>query len=132
MRRRTTLIVVAALLLCVLPLVALWMLGHSESALRYAVSKIPSRFGTLERLSIRDVRGSLADGVNIGAIDIDHDVVHIRLRDIRFRIDLLPLLWQAVEAREFRVGRVEIDQQIRDRPPPYKPPRFLPDRKSHV
>ena len=126
MRRRTTLIVVAALLLCVLPLVALWMLGHSESALRYAVSKIPSRFGTLERLSIRDVRGSLADGVNIGAIDIDHDVVHIRLRDIRFRIDLLPLLWQAVEAREFRVGRVEIDQQIRDRPPPDKPPRFLP------
>jgi len=126
MRRRTTLVVAAALLLLALPLVALWLLGHSESALRFAVAKIPPRFGTIERFAIRDVQGSLADGVQIGAIDIEHDVVHLRLRDIRMRIDLLPLLWQAVEASEFRVGRVEIDQQLRDRPPPDKPPRFLP------
>ncbi len=126
MQRRTTIIIIAALLLIALPLIALWTLGHSESALRFVMAKIPSRFGTIERISIRDVQGSLADGVTIGVIDIEHDVVHIRLRDIRIRIDLLPLLWQAVEAREFRVGRVEIDQQVRDRPPPDKPPRFLP------
>jgi len=126
MQRRTTLIIIGVLLILALPLVALWMLGHSESALRFALAKIPSRFGTIERLAIRDVKGSLAGGVNIGAIDIEHDVVHVHLQDIRIRIDLLPLLWQAVEAREFRVGRVEIEQQLRDRPPPDKPPRFLP------
>ena len=126
MNRRATLSLLLVAMLLVLPLVALWTLGHSEAALRFAVARLPQQFGTIERFEIREVSGTLAGGFTVGAIEIDHDVVHVRLHDVRARIDLLPLLWQAVEARELRVERVDIVPQPRDKPPPDRPVRFLP------
>jgi translocation and assembly module TamB len=125
-KRRTVIILSLLVLLCAAPLAALWALGHSEGVLRFVTSRIPERFGVLERFSIRDVRGSIAGGLYIGALDIEHDIVHVHARGIRARVSLLPLLWQSVEAREFSVERIDIEQQRRDRPPPTKPPRFLP------
>jgi hypothetical protein len=75
----------------VLPLAGLWMLGHSEGALRFGHLDDPVRFATLEHFSIRDVRGTLPM-VYVGAIDIEHDIVHVHIRGVRTRVDLLPLL----------------------------------------
>ncbi len=126
MKRRTTLILLLAALLLVAPLAMLWTLGHSAGALRFVTERIPQRFGRLERFEIRDVRGSLADGFTVGAIDIEHDIVHIHIRGARGRVELLPLLWQSVEARGVAVEHLIIEQQHRDRPPPDTPLRFLP------
>lgn len=125
MKRRVIITLLIATLVAT-PLIALWAIGYSEAALRYVVSKIPSKFGTIERFAVKDVEGSVAGGLRIGAIDIEHDIVRVELRDIRVRIDLLPLVWQTIEARELSVGSVVIIQLPRDRPPPNKPPRFLP------
>jgi len=126
MKRRNTLVAVLITLLLAVPIAGLWTLGHSESALQRLVSLVPEKFGTLQKLSIRDVRGTLADGFQIGAVDIEHDIVSLQLRDVRARVDLIPLLWQSVEASELSVGELVIKQEERDQPPPDKPPRFLP------
>ncbi len=126
MKRRTALVLLLVIALFAMPLAGLWALGHSEGVLRFVTSRIPMQIGTLEHFAIRDVRGSIAEGLYVGAIDIEHDIVHVHIRGVRARVDLLPLLWQSVEARELTVERIDIEQQRRDRPPPDKPIRFLP------
>ena len=126
MKRSRLILILLAIALLSAPLIALWSLGYSASALRFVIERLPKQFGTVERLEIRDVRGSLAGGFTVGAVEIDHDVVHIRLRDVRARLELLPLLWQALELRGLHAEHVEILPQPRDRPPPDRPLRFLP------
>lgn len=109
-----------------LPIGSLWLLGYSESALQRLVSLVPQKFGALQSISIRDVRGSLAGGFEIGAVDVEHDLVTLQIRDVRARIELLPLLWQSIEAAELSVSEVVIEQEARDLPPPEKAPPFLP------
>ena len=126
MKRARLILPLLAVVLLTAPLSALWLLGHSEGALRFVVAQLPVSFGTIERLEIREVRGSLAGGFVVGAIEIDHDIVHLRLHDVRARLELLPLLWQTLELRGLQADRVEILPQPRDRPPPDRPMRFLP------
>ena len=108
------------------PLTALWFLGHSSSVLNFLIAQIPSRFGSIERLEIREVRGSLAGGFAIGVVELDHDVFHLRLRKLQGRVRLLPLFWQAIELRGLQAERLDILPQPRNRPPPQRRMRFLP------
>ncbi len=126
MKRTRLILTLIAVILLTAPLTALWVLGHSESTLRFLLGQIPAQFGTVERLQIRDVRGSLAGGFVIDAVEIDHDVFHLRLYGVRAKLELLPLLWQTIELRGLQADRVEILPQPRDRPPPNRPMRFLP------
>lgn len=126
MKRRYVILLLLVVIVIAIPVGGLWVLGHSESALQRLVASLPQRIGTIEKLSIQGVRGSLADGFEIGSLDVEHDVVSVRLRDVRARIDLLPLLWQSVDVTELSVGKLIIEQETRDQPPPDKPPRFLP------
>lgn len=126
MKRARLILPLLAVALLSAPLTALYTLGHSASTLRFLLERIPREFGTIERLEIRDVRGSLAGGFVIGAIEIDHDVYHLRLYEVRARLELLPLLWQTMELRALQADRIEILPQPRDRPPPDRPLRFLP------
>lgn len=126
MKRARLILTLIAVILLTAPLTALWVLGHSESTLRFLLGQIPAQFGTVERLQIRDVGGSLAGGFVIGTVEIDHDVFHLRLHGVRAKLELLPLLWQTIELRGLQADRVEILPQPRDRPPPNRPMRFLP------
>jgi len=110
----------------VVPVVGLWTLGYSELVLQRLVSLLPDKFGTLQRLAIREVHGNLTGGFEIGAIEIEHDIVSLQLRNIRGRIDLLPLLWQRVEIAELSIDELVIKQEVRDLPPPDKVRPFLP------
>ena len=126
MRRRTRLLLVLFALLLALPLVALWSLTHSEAALRALVGRLPQRFGNVERLAVEDVRGTLAGGLRVGRIVVVHDAAAVTIRDLRLRIDTLPLVWQTLEVRGFEVAELRIEQRVRKKPPSPQAPRFLP------
>jgi translocation and assembly module TamB len=113
-------------LLAVGALGALVAVMHSEAALQFVVRQLPERFGTIERLSVKDVRGTLAGGVQVGSIEVEHDLAAVRLRGLRLRVSTLPLVWQSIEVRGFDLEEVRIEQRTRDRPPPDRSPRFLP------
>jgi len=59
-KRARLILPLIAVILLTAPLTALWVLGHSESTLRFLLGQIPAQFGTVERLQIRDASGSLA------------------------------------------------------------------------
>lgn len=126
MKRRTSLLLLIAGVLLSLPVVALWTLGYSESALQRLVSLIPQKIGALQSISIRGVRGSVAGGFEIDSVDVEHDLVTLQIRGVRARVELLPLLWQSVEASEFSISELVIEQEARDLPPPEKALPFLP------
>ncbi|MFM7707214.1 MAG: hypothetical protein ACKO9D_04200, partial [Gammaproteobacteria bacterium] len=126
MKRRTRLLLVLLVLLLVLPLAALWALTHSEATLQTIARHLPQRFGSLERLAVTGVQGTLAGGLRIASLEVEHDVAAVRVRDLRLRIDTLPLLWQTIEVRGFEVAELRIEQRPRDRPPPVRAPHFLP------
>jgi len=100
MKRRNLIITIILALVVALPVAGLWTLGYSEPALQRLISLIPNKVGTLQSISIKEVRGSLAGGFEIGSVDVEHDIVTLRIRDLRARIELLPLLWQSIEAAE--------------------------------
>ncbi|MBM4216273.1 MAG: hypothetical protein FJ178_00240, partial [Gammaproteobacteria bacterium] len=126
MKRRNLIITIILALVVAIPVAGLWTLGYSEPALQRLISLIPNKVGTLQNISIKEVRGSLAGGFEIGSVDVEHDIVKLRIRDLRARIELLPLLWQSIEAAELSVGEVIIDQEARDLPPPEQARPFLP------
>ncbi|MFM7800426.1 MAG: hypothetical protein ACKPBA_15805, partial [Planctomycetota bacterium] len=126
MKRRTRLLLVLLVLLLVLPLAALWALTHSEATLQTIARHLPQRFGSIERLAVTGVQGTLAGGLRIASLEVEHDVAAVRVRDLRLRIDTLPLLWQTIEVRGFEVAELRIEQRPRDRPPPVRAPHFLP------
>jgi translocation and assembly module TamB len=126
MTRRGKLTLVLLGMLPLLPIGALWTLGHSSALVRALVARLPTTVGSIERLQISGVSGTFARGLRIERVLIQHDIVRIEARDIRARVELLPLLWQTVELRGLDVREIEITALPRDKPPPDTPPRFLP------
>ena len=82
-------------------LAALATVMHSESALQFIVRQLPERFGSIERLVVKDVSGALAKGVRIGSLEVEHDLVGIQVTGLAFRVAPLPLVWQSIEVRGF-------------------------------
>ena len=82
-------------------LAALATVMHSESALQFIVRQLPERFGSIERLVVKDVSGTLAKGVRIGSLEVEHDLVGIQVTGLAFRVAPLPLIWQSIEVRGF-------------------------------
>ena len=110
MKRRTRLLLVLLVLLLALPLAALFALTHSEATLQSVARHLPQRFGSIEKLAVTGVQGTLAGGLRIASIEVIHDVAAVRVRDIKLRIDTLPLLWQTIEVRGFDVAELRIEQ----------------------
>ncbi|NDE00681.1 MAG: hypothetical protein EBZ91_02775, partial [Gammaproteobacteria bacterium] len=126
MTRRGKLALVLLGVLLLLPLGALWALGHSNALVRALVARLPTSLGSIETLQITGVQGTIAGGLSIDRVLIQHDIVRVEARGVRARVELLPLLWQTVEVRELAVQRIDITALPRDKPLPDKPPRFLP------
>jgi translocation and assembly module TamB len=131
MKRRLLLLPLVLLsLLAVAALGVLIAVVRSESALQFVVRQLPERFGSIERLSVTGVSGTLAAGLRIDSLEVDHDLAAIRLRGLRLRVSTLPLLWQSIEVRGFDLEEALIEQRARDQPPPDRSPRFLPGMLS--
>lgn len=114
------------ILLAGLPLMALWGLGHSPAALQALVSRLPQQVGPIEYLAVEGVEGSIGGGFTIKNIEIRHDLAYLQIRGIKARFELWPLLWQALEPKEFEIAEFSLQPQPRDIPPPSRAPFFLP------
>jgi len=126
MTRRGKLALILLGILLLLPLGAMWTLGYSSGLVRALVARLPASIGTIEVLQISGVSGTIAGGLRIERVLIQHDVARVEARDVRARVELLPLLWQTIEVRGLDVRKIDITALPRDKPPPDKPPRFLP------
>jgi translocation and assembly module TamB len=129
MTRRSLWSGVAALLLVSVPLATLLWLVNSQSALQLAVSRVPKEIAGV-RLQIEGIRGSLARGVHVNLVRVEHELVTVTVRDLDATVRVLPLLWQSVRTTEFKLADVDIALHPRRTPPIRRVPRFLPELLS--
>ncbi|HZO24226.1 MAG TPA: translocation/assembly module TamB domain-containing protein [Steroidobacteraceae bacterium] len=125
--RRLLLIVAGTLifLAVAVPAAGLYYLTFTESGFRFLVNRIPRRVGEVQ-LELADPSGTIAHGVRLGRLEVDHHLVHLRFDGIQGRVELLPLLLQTIRTRDGSVDRISIQIKRRTRPPSRSAPFFLP------
>ncbi|HKZ73600.1 MAG TPA: hypothetical protein VJ011_06010, partial [Steroidobacteraceae bacterium] len=116
---------ILAVLLITVPVAALLYLTRTESGLRFVVDLVPSRIGRAS-LDIGEVRGTLASGITVDHVEVNHERVRLRLDGISGRIDLLPTLVQTISISDLVVRDAFVEVRRRTTPPPKSEPRFLP------
>ena len=117
---------IALLLLVSVPLGALLWLVNSDSALALAAARVPRNIAGVE-LRIEGVRGSLARGLHVDLVRVDHELVTVTVTDVNATVRVLPLLWQSIRTADARLGNVDIALHPRRTPPIKRIPRFLPE-----
>ena len=117
---------IALLLLVSLPLGALLWLVNSDSALALATSRVPRNIAGVE-LRIEGVRGSLARGLHVDLVRVDHELVTVTVTGVDATVRVLPLLWQSIRTSDVRLANVDIALHPRRTPPVKHIPRFLPE-----
>ncbi|MHA0112091.1 hypothetical protein ACXYUI_34330, partial [Klebsiella pneumoniae] len=65
---------------------------------KYIASHIPHRVGGTD-IDVINASGTLAHGIQVEQLDIDHHLVHLTIRNIQARVELLPLLLQTVRTK---------------------------------
>src|SRR5438105_15825031 len=99
--RRLLLLVAATLTLLavVVTTAVVYYLAFTESAFQFLVSRIPHRVGGVG-IEVINARGSVAHGIRVEQVDIDHHLVHLTVRNLQARVELIPLLLQTIRTRE--------------------------------
>lgn len=125
--RRLLLITAALLVLLALavPSAAVYYIVFTESGFKFIVSRIPQRIGTTT-LEIVNPTGTVASGIHVDRVEVDHHLVNVRVENISGRVKLMPLLWQTIDARTASIGSVTVSVKRRTRPPTPGEPLFLP------
>jgi translocation and assembly module TamB len=116
------LIVVAAL---AAPAALLWAALFTNSGLQFVVRHLPHQLGPV-RLTISGVSGTVAAGVRVERVEVEHDLVHLTLTGIEARVALRPLVLQTIRVAHGKVQNVLIEVKRRTRPSTPGPPSFLP------
>ena len=128
MRRKITFVtLLCAALLLLIPLAAIYFLAYTEAGFRFAVRVTPHKLGPIT-MDIRGASGTLVDGINVESFDLVHDRVHVHATGIHGRVNVLPLLWQTIDAHDAHIEaafvqvfpRVSYAQWV-----PHFLPRFL-------
>ncbi len=101
-----------------------YFLSSTEAGLRFIVGQLPEQIGTVT-LRIEGASGALRSGVQIERFQLEHHRVLIDATGVSGRVNILPLLWQTIDARDVRVESARVEIRRSDKPP-RKPPRFLP------
>jgi translocation and assembly module TamB len=127
--RRLLILAVACLLVLTIVVVPVTLIGcavFTESGLQFVVRHIPERLGPV-RLIIVGVHGTVASGLHIDRVEIDHELVHLTFEGIDGRVALTPLLLQTIRSTNATVHSALIDVKRRTHPAtPGPPPPFLP------
>jgi translocation and assembly module TamB len=125
---RRLLLILACLLvflLIVAPAVIIWSAVYTESGLKFVARHVPQRIGGVQ-LDIKGVTGTLASGVHVARVEIDHELVHLTFTDISGQVTLAPLLLQTIRVSTGHVGSALIQVKRRVHPSTPSPPVFLP------
>jgi translocation and assembly module TamB len=126
MRRKLTIAAIAiALLLVLVPLAILSWITYTESGLQFALNRLPAKIGRTE-LKIEGVKGTLAGGLDVALVEIEHPRSHLKFENVRTEVSLLPLLWQSISAKRLDIERALIEVRPRTTPIVKYEPRFLP------
>jgi translocation and assembly module TamB len=127
---RRLLILIAACLLVlivvVVPATLIVCAVFTQSGLQFVVRHIPEHLGPV-RLTIVGVRGTIASGLHVDRVEIDHELVHLTFTGIDGRVALAPLLLQTIRSPEASVHTALIEVKRRTHPPTPSPmPPFVP------
>jgi translocation and assembly module TamB len=125
--RRLLLITAAFLvfLAIAVPSLVVYYVVYTESGFQFIVSRIPHRVGTTT-IEIDNPTGTVAAGIHVDRVVVDHRLVTVRVENIRGRVKLLPLLWQTIDSTDAFIGNVSVSVKRRTRPPGPGQPLFVP------
>ena len=107
------------------PAVLLWAALFTESGLQFVVRHVPQHIGSV-RLTISGVSGTVAAGLRVERVEVEHDLVHLTLTGIEARVALRPLVLQTIRVAHGKAQNVLIEVKRRTRPSTPGPPSFLP------
>jgi translocation and assembly module TamB len=125
--RRLLLITAAFLvfLAIAVPPAIVYYVVFTESGFQFIVRQIPHRFGGTT-LEIVNPRGSVARGIHVDRVEVDHRLVNVRVENIQGGVKLLPLLWQTIRSPNAYIGSVTVSVKRRTRPPTPGDSLFVP------
>ncbi len=104
---------------------SLYFLAYTEAGLQ-AVTQRLGRIGATT-VRIEGATGTLARGVHVDVIDVDHPRAHTRLENVRARLSLPALLWRTIAVSRLEAARALVEVRPgRPRTGPPTPMRFLP------
>src|SRR5690242_20284799 len=126
MRRLLLLIAGVLILMAVaLPTAAVYYLAFTKSGFQFIVSRIPHKVGSFD-IEVVNASGTVAHGIRVEQLDIDYHLVHLTFKDIRARVELLPLLLQTIRTKDGSIDTVIVEVKRRKKPPVPSTPIFLP------
>jgi len=116
---------VAVVTAIVAPAALIWSALFTTGGLQFAIRHVPHRFAGVQ-LDIVGASGTIADGLSVERVEIDHDLVHLKFEGIEGRVALMPLLLQTIRATHGSVRSALIEVKRRTRPSAPGAPVFLP------
>jgi len=126
---RRLLLILATLLvltLIVVPGALIWSVVFTEPGLQFLVKHIPHQLADT-RLEIVGIRGTIAGGLAVDRVEIDHPLVHLKFEGIVGRVALAPLVLQTIHVLDGSVRSALIEPKRRTKPATsHEPPVFLP------
>jgi translocation and assembly module TamB len=125
---RRVLLVLGIVLICtalLAPAILVYTGLFTTGGVQFLVRHIPQKLGPV-RLTISGVSGTIADGLQVQRVVIEHDVVHLEFRGISGRIALAPLMLQTVRVTQGHIDSGLVQVKRRSKPPLPGPPSFLP------
>jgi len=126
MRRLLLLIAGALILIAVaVPTAAVYYLAFTQSGFQFIVNRIPHRVAGVA-IDVIGPRGTVAHGIRVEQVDIDHHLVHLTFKNIQARVELIPLLLQTIRTKGASIESVTVEIKRRKRPPIPSTPFFLP------
>src|SRR5204862_6366490 len=125
-RRRWRVLACPAFVLAIVaPAALVWSALYPTSVLQFVIGHIPHRMGGMQR-DIVGVSGTVAEGVRVERVEIDHDLVHLKFEGIEGQVALMPLVLQTIRVRHGTVRSALIQVKRRTHPSPPGPLVFMP------
>jgi translocation and assembly module TamB len=107
------------------PAAVVYYVIFTESGFQFIARHIPHRFGDTT-LDIVNPTGSIAHGIHVDRVEVDHRLVNVRVENLQGHVKLLPLLWQTIHSPDAYLGRVTVAVKRRKKPPTPGEPLFVP------
>jgi translocation and assembly module TamB len=125
--RRLLLIIATVIVLTaiVAPAAIIWAALYTEGGLQFVVRHIPQQIGDVT-LVISGVHGTVADGIRVERVEVEHPVVHVVVTGIEAHLALAPLMLQTIRATRGNIQSAVVQAKRRAHPPTPGPPQFLP------
>ncbi|HTT43101.1 MAG TPA: translocation/assembly module TamB domain-containing protein [Steroidobacteraceae bacterium] len=117
-----SLLVVAVI---VAPLTLLWAVLYTESGAQFVVRHLPRQLGPVQ-LVIEGFSGTVAHGLHVERVQVEHELVHLEFTDLHARLEVAPLLMQKIRVRYASLAHAEVQVKRRVHPSTPSPPMFLP------